>query len=141
MIVLQAASECAFASGRKRGWSVLAQARASPVKRMLRNGPGSLDECREQVSIAAGAMLIADAASNNSHLTEVPYVRDYLIVEKPIVIDDDAWIGAGVMILPGILVGKGAVIGAGDVVSGSVPPGVIAAGVPARALRRVPAFD
>jgi acetyltransferase-like isoleucine patch superfamily enzyme len=43
-----------------------------------------------------------------------------------------AWLGAGAKILDGVSIGDGAVIGAGAVVRKPVPPGAIAAGVPAR---------
>jgi acetyltransferase-like isoleucine patch superfamily enzyme len=51
-------------------------------------------------------------------------------------IDKDVWIGANCIILPGITVGEGAVIGAGSVVTKSVPPWTIVAGVPARIVRK-----
>lgn len=41
---------------------------------------------------------------------------------KDICIDDDVWIGYGVLILPGANIGKGAIIGAGSVVRGNIPP-------------------
>ncbi len=44
-------------------------------------------------------------------------------------------IGVGAIILPGVVVGRGAQVGAGAVVTESVPPGAIVAGVPARVLR------
>ena len=50
-------------------------------------------------------------------------------------IEDDAWLGFGVIVLSGVRIGKGAVIGAGSVVNRSIPDGVIAAGVPARVLK------
>jgi acetyltransferase-like isoleucine patch superfamily enzyme len=49
-----------------------------------------------------------------------------------IVIDDDAWLGFGVIVLDGVRIGKGAVVGAGAVVTHDVPNGAIAVGVPAR---------
>jgi acetyltransferase-like isoleucine patch superfamily enzyme len=52
----------------------------------------------------------------------------------PIVVGDDAWIGAGVCILDGIRVGRGAVVGAGAVVTKDVPDFAIAVGVPARVI-------
>ena len=52
-----------------------------------------------------------------------------------IIIDDDAWLGVGVIVLDGSKIGKGAVIGAGAVVNGIVPDGAIAAGVPARVVK------
>lgn len=49
-----------------------------------------------------------------------------------ITIDDDAWLGFGVIVLDGVRIGKGAVVGAGSVVTRDVPDGAIAVGVPAR---------
>jgi len=53
----------------------------------------------------------------------------------PVIIEDEAWLGAHVTILPGVRIGRGAVIGAGSVVRRNVPAMAIAAGVPARLLR------
>lgn len=49
-----------------------------------------------------------------------------------IVIEDDAWLGHGAIVLDGVCIGKGAVIGAGSVVTKNVPAGAIAVGVPAQ---------
>lgn len=51
---------------------------------------------------------------------------------EPVVIEDDVWIGAGAIILPGVTVGEGSVVGAGSVVTKDVPPGVTVAGNPAK---------
>jgi maltose O-acetyltransferase len=56
---------------------------------------------------------------------------------KTITIGDDVWIGGGAIINPGVAVGKGSVIGAGAVVTKDIPPGVIAAGNPAKVLRAI----
>ncbi len=50
-------------------------------------------------------------------------------------IEDDVWLGYGVIVLDGVHIGKGAVIGAGSVVKQDVPAGAIAAGVPARVIK------
>jgi len=56
-------------------------------------------------------------------------------VVRPITVEDDCFIGAGVILLPGVSVGRGATIGAGSVVTRDVPPGAIVAGNPARLIR------
>lgn len=52
-------------------------------------------------------------------------------------IGERAFLGAHSIYLPGTRVGAGSVIGAGSVVTGEIPPGVVAAGVPARAIKTV----
>ena len=51
---------------------------------------------------------------------------------RPTVIEDDAWIGYGAILLAGVRVGRGAIVAAGAVVTGDVPPFEIHGGVPAR---------
>jgi acetyltransferase-like isoleucine patch superfamily enzyme len=52
-----------------------------------------------------------------------------------ITIEDDVWIAANCVILPGVTIGRGAVVGAGTVVTKSVPPYAVVGGVPARLIR------
>ena len=54
----------------------------------------------------------------------------------PIAVADNAWLGGGVIVLPGVSIGEDAVIGAGAVVTRDVPAGVVAVGNPARVIRR-----
>ena len=55
----------------------------------------------------------------------------------PVLIDDRVWIGAHVTIFPGVHIGRNSAIGAGSIVTKDVPPNCIAAGNPARVLRRI----
>lgn len=66
-----------------------------------------------------------------------PAQRRNGIVTKPIVIGNNVWIGAAATILPGVTIGDNAVVAAGAVVSRNVPANTIAAGVPARVLKRL----
>lgn len=67
--------------------------------------------------------------------TKIPICRQGFDEDKPIVIEDDVWIGSRVIILPGVKVHKGAIIGAGSVVTKDVMPYNIVAGNPARIIR------
>lgn len=53
-----------------------------------------------------------------------------------VVIEDDVWVGGRAIILHGVTIGRGSIIGAGAVVTRSIPPYSIAAGVPAKVVRR-----
>lgn len=46
------------------------------------------------------------------------------------IIEDDVWLGYGVIVLPGVRIGRGSVIGAGSVVAKDIPPYSIAVGNP-----------
>ena len=56
---------------------------------------------------------------------------------RPIVIEDEVWLGGNVVVLGGVTIGKGSVIGAGSVVTKDIPPGVVAVGNPCRVLRPI----
>lgn len=55
---------------------------------------------------------------------------------RPIVIGNDVWIGANVILLPGVTVGDGAIIAAGAVVTKDVEPYTIVGGVPAKEIKK-----
>jgi maltose O-acetyltransferase len=54
---------------------------------------------------------------------------------EPITIEDNVWLGGGVIVLPGVTIGRDAVVGAGAVVTKDVAPRTVVAGNPARVIR------
>ena len=56
---------------------------------------------------------------------------------EPIVVGDNVWLSAGVIVCPGVTIGDDTVVGAGAVVTRDLPAGVVAVGVPARVLREI----
>lgn len=54
-----------------------------------------------------------------------------------IVVEDDVWLAAQVIILPGVRIGRGSVVAAGAVVSKNVPPFTLVGGVPARIIKKI----
>lgn len=64
------------------------------------------------------------------------YFRDMSPSHAPIVVEEDAFIGARVIVLGGVTIGKGAVVGAGSVVAKDVARGATVVGNPAKEIRR-----
>ncbi|NTF40826.1 DapH/DapD/GlmU-related protein [Rhizobium rhizogenes] len=85
------------------------------------------------VRIAAHAMVVS-FDHNFDDLTQP--IRLQGVTKKPIVIEDDVWIGAGAKILGGAHIARGCVIGANAVVKGKTEPYGIYVGAPARLLKR-----
>jgi acetyltransferase-like isoleucine patch superfamily enzyme len=63
-------------------------------------------------------------------------VMDQPKLERDVIIGDDVWLGARVMVVPGVEIGDGCIIGASSVVTRSIPGGSIAVGNPARIVGR-----
>jgi maltose O-acetyltransferase len=55
----------------------------------------------------------------------------------PITIEDNVWLGGGVIVCGGVTIGRNAVVGAGSVVTRDIPQDVLAVGAPARVIRRL----
>lgn len=55
----------------------------------------------------------------------------------PVVIEDDIWIGANAVVLPGVTIGHHSVVAAGAVVTKDVPPHSLVAGVPAKIIKKL----
>lgn len=56
---------------------------------------------------------------------------------KPVLIEDNVWIGSNVIVLKGVTIGRNSLIGAGSVVVKSIPANVIAAGNPCKVIREL----
>lgn len=64
----------------------------------------------------------------------VPIERALMI--KPVVIQDNVWLGEFVSVLPGVTIGEGSIIGTMSVVNSDIPPFCIAAGSPAKVIKK-----
>lgn len=117
-------------------------------------GPSTVIQSKESVSIGesviiANNVLIVD---NNNHPVD-PVMRlkmsaceDFMNDElwswkyaasKPIVIEENVWIGRDSRILKGVTVGKGSIVALGAVVTKDVPPYTVVAGNPAKVVKRL----
>jgi maltose O-acetyltransferase len=67
--------------------------------------------------------------------------RDWSVSCSPVRMEEDVWVGAGAVILPGVTIGARSVIGAGSVVTKDVPPDVVVGGNPAKVIRSLYHFS
>ena len=71
---------------------------------------------------------------NDFHRVE-PERRDQRPESRPIILEENVWLGARVIVLRGVTIGTGSVIGAGSVVTKDIPPRSVAVGMPAKVIR------
>lgn len=86
------------------------------------------------VNLAQG---ITVTALNHNFSSKDKFIDEQGVATSPIVIEDDVWIGANAVILPGVRIGRHSVIAAGAVVNRDVPPYSLAVGVPAQVKRKI----
>ena len=76
---------------------------------------------------------IRDRAAVGIRVTIIAHNRE----QRGVIIEEDAAIGLGAIILPGVTIGRGAIVTAGSVVTKSVPPKTMVQGNPARPIATV----
>ncbi len=89
----------------------------------------------EQNVLIARYVYISDH-SHRSDDSQIPIKSQGVTKISPVRVCEGAWLGQGVVVCPGVTIGRNAVIGANSVVRQDVPDYCVAAGVPARVLRR-----
>lgn len=74
-------------------------------------------------------------SSNHNYYAPTILPFDGARINRPVIIEDNVWVGAKVCIIPGVRIGEGAVIGMGSVVTKEVPPCAVVGGNPAKVLK------
>lgn len=97
-------------------------------------------ECFGPVAIGCDVMMGPECViitRNHRHdRVDVPMIRQGYDDYRPVVIEDDVWIGRRVTVLPGVTVGAHSIISAGAVVTKDVEPYSVVGGVPARLIKK-----
>lgn len=90
-----------------------------------------------RILIGSDATFGPDCMLTSSNYGSAPdkLVTDQKTAEKDIIIGDGVWLGAKTVVTAGVVIGDGCIVGAGSVVTRDLPPGAIAAGVPARVVK------
>lgn len=78
---------------------------------------------------------VIGGGNHRTDRTDIPIIAQGQVV-KGISVEDNCWIGAGVKIMDGTTIGRDSIIGSGAVVTKDIPPFSVAAGVPARVMRK-----
>jgi acetyltransferase-like isoleucine patch superfamily enzyme len=118
----------------------------------LVTGPDGLLEVGERTYINYGSSIAASQSvtigahcllgiytviiDNDFHRVE-PDRRLEVPDSAPVVLEENVWLGARAIVLPGVTIGTGSVIAAGSVVTRDIPAGHLAGGIPARIIRTV----
>jgi acetyltransferase-like isoleucine patch superfamily enzyme len=100
--------------------------------------------CVKRIDVADNAGLaetwIMDSDFHSVEVSEQPRYNSSG-VSKPVIIERNAWVGAGSMVLKGVRIGENSVVGAGAVVAFSVPDNTVVFGNPARVVWRLRQFS
>ena len=86
------------------------------------------------VNLAQG---ITVTALNHNFEDSNKRIDEQGVSTNPVTIEDDIWIGANAVILPGVTIGHHSVVAAGAVVTKDVPPHSLVAGVPAKIIKQI----
>lgn len=94
--------------------------------------------CSGYIQIGDNVMLaprVSLYAENHNFEATDRTIKQQGVSRAPIIIEDDCWIASHAVILAGVTIGRGSVVAAGSVVTKSMPPYSIIAGVPARVIK------
>ncbi len=117
---------------------------------VVNNGAGDIiigDRCRVGIgTVMIGPVTMGNGAGTGQHVFLGGFNHGYedgtlnsslqAIVKKPIIIEDEAHIGANSVVVAGVTIGKRCQIGAGSVVTKSIPPFSVAVGNPAKVIKQ-----
>jgi len=91
-------------------------------------------EIGNNVNLAQG---ITVTALNHNFSDTNKRIDEQGVSTNPVTIEDDVWVGANAVILPGVTIGEHCVVAAGAVVTKDVPPHSLVAGVPAKVIKEI----
>lgn len=99
--------------------------------------PGTRISAAQSIRIGDNCMLAANVYISDSDWHGVyNRIRPFRCT-KPVILENNVWLGESVIVNKGVTIGENSVIGAGSVVTKSIPANVVAAGNPARVIKQI----
>lgn len=86
-------------------------------------------------NVMMGPDVIIYTSNHETSRWDIPMRGQGATPKEKVIISDDVWIGARVIILPGVKIGKGVILAAGAVVTKDIPDYAVAGGVPAKVIK------
>jgi maltose O-acetyltransferase len=86
--------------------------------------------------VMIGPQVIVLGAMHRTDDRDVPMIDQGKLETQPTILEEDVWLGARAIVMPGLRIGTGSIVAAGAVVTHDVPPRTVVAGVPARVIRQ-----
>lgn len=104
-----------------------------------RSGIGLGARIQGPLTIGANVMMgpecIIYTKNHETSRTDIPMIDQGVTAPREVIIEEDVWIGARVIILPGVRIGKGSILAAGSVITKDVEPYSIVGGVPGKVIK------
>lgn len=99
--------------------------------------PGARISASDEITLGNGVML-----ANGAYITDSDWHGLYDRIDRdeevrPVILEDNVWIGDHAMVLKGVTIGENSVVGAGSVVTSDIPPNVVVAGNPAKIVKHL----
>ncbi|WP_413374824.1 DapH/DapD/GlmU-related protein [Paenibacillus taichungensis] len=94
-----------------------------------------------EITIGNNVMIGPRTSIFDSAYHRIDSLDDGSNMTKKITIQDNVWIGTGVLVLPGVTIGKNSVVAAGSTVTKDVPDNTLVAGTPAKVIRELTIHD
>lgn len=99
--------------------------------------PGNRISAEESISIGNNVMLAANCYISDSDWHGIYNRTRPFRCTKPVVLENNVWLGERVIVCKGVTIGENSVIGAGSVVTKDIPANSIAAGNPAKVIKAI----
>ena len=97
--------------------------------------PGCRFDSASKISIGDNCMFAAGAYITDADWHDIYDRTEVVGITRPVILEQNVWIGDGAKVCKGVTIGENSVIGAGSVVASDIPANVVAAGNPARVIK------